>query len=42
MINKEIIDNLSHIDTLLLIRTTSNDKVFHHDLIESLGTYIQK
>ena len=34
MINKEIIDNLSHIDTLLLIRTTSNDKVFHHDLIE--------
>lgn len=32
MITKEIIDNLSHEDTLLLLRTTSNDKVFYGDV----------
>jgi hypothetical protein len=34
MITKEIIDNLSHEDTLLLLRTTSNDKVFYNDVIK--------
>ena len=32
IVNKKIIDNLSHIDTLLLLRTTSNDKVFYNDV----------
>lgn len=34
MINKESIDNLSHKDTLLLLRTTSKDKVFHSDVVK--------
>lgn len=33
-ISKEIIDNLSHEDTLLLLRTTSNSKVFYNDVIK--------
>jgi len=32
MIDKEIIDNLSNEDTLLLLRTTSNNKIFYGDV----------
>ena len=33
MVYKEIIDNLSREETLLLLRTTSNNKVFYNDVI---------
>jgi len=32
MIDKEIIDNLSHEDTLVLLRTTSSNKIFYNDV----------
>ena len=32
IVDKEIIDNLSYKDTLLLLRTTSNDKAFYNDV----------